>query len=268
MSTIQNWLDKNTAELIKVNVESARLDCLVLLEDTLKKPREWLLAHNETPISVSEERAINRMLKQRLNHIPLAYITGHKEFYGRDYLVDSDVLIPRPESEDIIDLLLGLDESSFEKVIDVGAGSGCLAITAKLELPNSNVVAIDNSIKALEVAKRNANRLKAEVDFIVSDLIESVTLSDKTVILANLPYVPSGLITSTEITREPKEALFSGEDGLSHYQLFWSQLAVKNKDGLTIIVESLEDQHPAISKMAFNAGYQLIESRGLAQLFK
>lgn len=267
MPTIQDWLSNNTRELIESDIDSARLDCLVMLEDALKKPREWLLAHGDHSISASEEQALEGMLGERLNHVPLAYIIGHKEFYGRNFVVNPSVLIPRPESEDMIEILLGLDESYFENVMDVGTGSGCLAITAKLELPSITVVAIDNSEVALIIAVKNAERFGVDISFEKSNLLESAELTNKSIILANLPYVPDSLITSEEIKREPATAIFSGPDGMSHYAKLWGQLCAVQLKQISIITESLPDQHSKMTKLANKSGYYLNQTNGLAQLF-
>lgn len=267
MLTVQNWLSNNTLRLMKAGIDSARIDCLVMLEKTLQKQREWLLAHGEHLISHSKEEELNNMLSERLSHNPLAYITGYKEFYSRNFVVNPNVLIPRPESEDIIDSLLMLDRSFIENVIDVGTGSGCLAITAKLELPDIKVVASDNSENAIFIAKQNANLLGAKVEFKKSDLLKSITVNDKTVLLANLPYVPDGLITSQEIMMEPSTAIFSGEEGFDHFIEFWSQLADIKAQAITVIAESLINQHVKMMELAKKSGFNLIRKKGLVQVF-
>lgn len=264
---------------MKAKIPSARLDCLVILEDTLEKSREWLLAHSDEQISITKVNILNKRLTQRLKHIPLAYITGRKEFYGRSFLVNSNVLIPRPESEDIIELLKNFvptrakiyspitTHSPPPTIIDIGTGSGCLAITAKLELPGSKVIGIDNSREALLVAKQNAKHLDADVEFKISDLLESVDISDNTVLLVNLPYVPTSLITSDEITKEPSTAIFSGLDGLDHNKRFWGQLAHTKVRNLVVISESLMSQHDTMTNFAKKSGFELSRAHGLAQMF-
>ena len=267
MIKVQDWLSNNTRMLLEANIDSARLDCIVMLENTLKKPREWLLGHGDHLIDKSQENKLNSFIKMRLDHTPLAYITGCKEFYGRNFVVNPSVLIPRPESEDMIEILLGLDESSSENVMDVGTGSGCLAITAKLELPSITVVAIDNSEGALIIAVKNAERFGVDISFEKSNLLESAELTNKSIILANLPYVPDSLITSEEIKREPATAIFSGPDGMSHYAKLWGQLCAVQLKQISIITESLPDQHSKMTKLANKSGYYLNQTNGLAQLF-
>lgn len=279
--TIQEWLQKNTRALENTGIESARLDCLLLLESELKKSREWILAHSDTELDSNVEQKLNKMCARRQTRQPLAYIIGSKEFYGHDFFVNKDVLIPRPESEAIIELLkeVVLSEQwrvDSEKpttnhqpptIIDIGTGSGCLAITAKLEFPDLHVIATDVSDAALSVARKNAKTLHADIEFKKSDLLSSLPPLHSSIYLANLPYVPNNLITSEEITKEPAEALFSGSDGLDHYQRFWQQIeGLKNKPR-AVIIESLKQQHPPMIELAQNAGYHLATTNTLCQLY-
>lgn len=301
--TISEWLQKSTAALSKVGIESARLDSLLLLEHGLQKSREWVLAHGEFEISEAEHAKLDKMLAQRIKRTPLAYIIGSKEFYGREFFVNEDVLIPRPESEAMIDLLKGevlrqaqddstgdslvVGRDSFRNssptthdtritnhdlntIIDVGTGSGCLAITAKLLFPDVHVTAVDNSAQALMVAKKNARKHSVQIQFKEMDIANGLPAMPKTrpyVILANLPYVPERMITSEEITREPSEALFSGKDGLNHYRMFWEQVVKAKNRPLLVITESLGEQHGELAEIAGGVGYGLVRTEGLAQLY-
>jgi len=269
---IQTWLSESTQKLRHEQIESARLDALILLETELEKSRAWLLAHYVHELSASKISNLNKKLSQRLHHTPLAYIIGSKEFYGRSFIVTEDVLIPRPESEALIELLIGIArlEDAPNTIFDIGTGTGCLAITAKLELGNIHCTAVDCSAPALKVAKKNAAMLQASVRFCKSDLLENVPKMPKTrpyVILANLPYVPEGLITSEEITKEPAEALFSGSDGLDLYRRFWQQVANLKNPPRHIITESLDSQHVALQTLAQIAGYEISKEQDLAQQF-
>lgn len=272
---IQTWLEQAKTSLLGANIESAEIDSLVLLEHTLKKPREWVRAHNDELLNEVQLKNLHKKLLQRKNHAPLAYIIGSKDFYGRTFLVDNNVLIPRPESEAIIELLLQyIKNNSLTAgtnkpltILDVGTGSGILAITAQLELPTTTVVATDISKDALEVAHGNAKRLKSSVQFYEADLLTLPPAIQPAIIIANLPYVPNALITSQEITKEPSLALFSGTDGLDLYRTFWKQLALMEHKPQVIIVESLKTQHEELKKYASDAGYHLESSQDLIQLF-
>lgn len=267
--TISQWLQFVTKQLNDSGISSARLDSLLLLEDTLKIDRATLLAHDETKITTSNLLELNTKITQRISRIPLAYIRNTQEFYGRHFYVDSHVLIPRPESESIINLLLELKTSTQKHnvILDIGTGSGILAITTKLELPTTTVIATDINPEALKVASDNAHRYTADITLIEADLLNIRSSFRFDIILANLPYVPDGLITSNEITYEPQSALFSGIDGLSHYQSLWKQVNSQKNKPLAILTESLEQQHSDLIKFASDAGYRLEKTEGLAQLF-
>lgn len=266
-TTIAGWLQENTLILKKSGIESARLDCLLLLEDELQVTKEWLLAHSEHEIEQSHLLDLNTKLIQRSKRIPLAYVRNQQEFYGRPFYVNEDVLIPRPESESMIELLLSTNHQLPTTIYDVGTGSGCLAITVKLELANVRVIATDISNVALDVAKKNAKNLNAEIEFVQADLIPTSNLQLPTTILANLPYVPDDLITSKEIESEPALAVFSGPDGMDLYCRFWLQLQTLNHQANYVITESLDSQHEQMERLANTAGYVIKQINGLAQLF-
>lgn len=267
---IDHWLDDATAKLSTTGVESAMLDAQLLLVHVTGQPREWLLAHGEYELSGSELEKAIQLCTRRAEREPLAYILGSKEFYGREFMVNENVLIPRPESEAIIDVLKDIlkhvlnDEMT---IYDIGTGSGCLAITAKLEAPEATIVASDISHEALAVAKRNAQALGATISFIQSDLLQATNYQPPTIILANLPYVPDELVTSKEITHEPRRALFSGEDGLDHYRRFWQQVTTLKTKPAYIIIESLASQHKPMVSLAKQAELHCIRTKDLIQVF-
>lgn len=278
--TIADWLIKTMTKLHDAGVDSPRRDALVLLEDTIKKDRAWVVTHPEYDIPANKLRSVNLLVGKRLKRKPLAYIRGRAWFYGRFFNVNRDVMIPRPESESFIELLKLITDDTVKgstfHIIDVGTGSGCLAITAKLELPEAEVIAIDNSQKALEIAKKNARKHKVQIKFLKGNLLQPFRNTKyvirNTILIANLPYVPAGLVTSPEIAQEPAEALFSGKDGLDHYRQFFVQIAknsqfIRSKSVEYILTESLESQHAAMAKLAKAAGYKLEKTEVLVQLF-
>ncbi len=157
----------------------------------------------------------------------------------------------------------------MQTIIDIGTGSGALAITAKREVPSAQVIATDISSKALQIAKKNAQAHNTDIQFVSGSFLESLK-SDQlkgAIIIVNLPYVPHELITSPEITREPKEALFSGNDGMDHYQEFWQQVKNTQTKPQVILTESLEPQHETMATLAQNAGYTLQKTEILIQQF-
>lgn len=219
-----------------------RLEAEILLAHVLKRDRAWLLAHPSSPLPAPSYSLFGRLVSRRANHEPVAYILGRKEFYGRDFKVTPDVLIPRPETELMVDLIktLTLAKREPEEVCiwDLGTGSGALAVTLAKELDGSTVLATDISPKALAVARRNAKTYNAKnASLLVADLLDAKVLArlrqaskkfPALVIAANLPYLPSSdkkVLDADVVEFEPSEALFAGKDGLALIKKFLAQLA-------------------------------------------
>lgn len=260
---IQQWLDLATKKLSKKDITSARLDAELLLAATLYEPREYVLAHNEEMLPAGELIQADKWLQRRLQREPIAYILGHKEFYGRDFMVSPNVLIPRPESEAILEILKDLQP---ETIVDIGTGSGCLAVSAKLELPESKVIATDISEDALQMARQNANSLNAEITFVVSDLlsgIKTVTSAQPVTIIANLPYVDKSWKASPETKFEPSQALFADDDGLHLIKKLILQASRKLRPGDNLVLEADKRQHKQMTKYTEMHGFKLTKADGL-----
>jgi release factor glutamine methyltransferase len=265
---IREWLHDSMVRLRDAGVDSPRRDCLVLLEDLLEKDRAWVLTHHEYRLNAPQIDTLENKIQRRASREPLAYIRGKAWFYGRFFEVSPAVMIPRPESESFIEIIKELEP---KQIIDVGTGSGCLAITAKLELPQAELIGIEESKKALKIAQKNAKNHGTKIRFLQGSLLEPASNLQPTsynLIAANLPYVPDDLITSPEIEDEPKEALFSGSDGMDHYRKFWTQIDTLSQFPDYILVESLTSQHKMMRKLAKHADYKLAKTDNLAQLFK
>ncbi|HSX32345.1 MAG TPA: HemK/PrmC family methyltransferase, partial [Candidatus Saccharimonadales bacterium] len=207
--TIGDYLRLATAQLAQAGIESARLDVLILLEDALDRDKASILANPDMDIPTETLTTLNTQIVQRMAHLPLAYIRGSWAFYGRNYKVTEDVLVPRPETEDMITLLKNLPLPSKPVLADVGTGSGCLAITAALELPGSRIDASDISPSAIAVAEHNNTLHRTHVQFMVRDLLRDVS-TPYDVVLANLPYVPNNYAINKAAGLEPSIALFAG----------------------------------------------------------
>ena len=151
--TIKDWVFKASQQLSGADIPSAHLDAEIILAHTLNEDRTYLHAHPEQIISSDNCTIANNLLRNRVKRIPLAYLFGYKEFYGQKFCVNKHTLIPRPESEDIINLIKDYKTPGKIKLIDVGTGSGCLGITAKLDNPELDVTLIDVSRAALKIAK-------------------------------------------------------------------------------------------------------------------
>lgn len=262
--TTGQFMQSAIARLNAAGVDTARLDCLVLMEDVLGLDRAAILAHPEHKIARSPLLELNNKVDQRASHQPLAYIRQKAPFYGREFAVNHSVLVPRPETEDLIDLLKALPLPEEPRLADIGTGSGCIGITAALEIKNAVVYMYDIDPNALQVAKRNAKQYGVQAKLAVSDLCASLPNS-LDVVMANLPYVPLEYPLNQAAKHEPKLAIFGGLDGLQLYDRFWMQLSAL-KPGW-VLTESLPSQHKAMAKMAQDHGYKLAKTLGFAQQF-
>ena len=253
---ISEWLKIATKSLKTANIPSARLDAELILANTLRKNRTYLHAHLDEEIDPRRFDIANARLDLRLDRVPIAYILGYKEFYGRRFTVSPSVLIPRPESEDLISLFLELTASEIaEKVlIDVGTGSGCLGITAKLERSNLSVILSDISKPALNIAEKNANALNADVHIQQQSLLNG-QLKPVDYIFANLPYVDENWDVSPELQYEPEIALFAEDEGLKLIlQLISQAPKCLTPDGL-LFIEADPQQHNRIIDEATKKGF-------------
>jgi len=213
------------------------LDLELLVAHVLKKSREFVLAHPEFSVTSNQQLAISKKVSRRMKHEPLAYILGHKEFFGLDFKVTKDTLIPRPETELLVEL--AIQETNTKKqtsnIIDVGTGSGNIIISlAKNTTGENNFFAVDISKKALAIAKQNAKKHKVDIKFLHGNLLDPI-IKDRSmfhapcsmIILANLPYLSKEIYTATlpNVKKyEPKSALYSLKDGLDHYERLMDQI--------------------------------------------
>ena len=253
---ISEWLKIAAKSLKTANIPSARLDAELILANTLRKNRTYLHAHLDEEIDPRRFDIANARLDLRLDRVPIAYILGYKEFYGRRFTVSPSVLIPRPESEDLISLFLELTASEIaEKVlIDVGTGSGCLGITAKLERSNLSVILSDISKPALNIAEKNANSLNADVHIQQQSLLNG-QLKPVDYIFANLPYVDKNWDVSPELKYEPEIALFAEDEGLKLIlQLISQAPRYLTPEGL-LFIEADPQQHNRIIDEAVKNGF-------------
>lgn len=264
--TIADFLRQATHTLETAEIATARLDTLVFLERTLKQNKAWLLAHGNEIIAANALAALQNYIERRAKREPLAYITGRQEFYGRQFAVTADVLIPRPESEQLIELLKTLPLPDDARMLDIGTGSGALAVTAALELPHLRVEACDISPTALAVAQQNAERLQATIHLFASDLLTRAE-HPYDVIIANLPYVSPLWERSPETNFEPPIALFAGTDGLGLIKkLLASAPAYLNQGGF-LLLEADPRQFANITNTA-EQDFIPVRREGFALVFK
>lgn len=272
--TVNDWLAEATRQLVFNHVPSARLDAELLLAHTLRQGRTWLHGHGDEPLTDRMIEIANARLDLRLDRVPVAYIVGHKEFYGRRFKVTTATLIPRPESESLIELLTSVvpkNESLLKekplRLIDVGTGSGILGITAKLEFPELDVTIADISRHALKVATDNSETLQADVTSLQSNLLANYPFVAD-IIMANLPYVDPEWERSPETEHEPASALFAEKNGLSLIYELITQTKSKLANGGKLILEADPQQHADIIKEAVKNGLVHVETIEYGVLFE
>jgi release factor glutamine methyltransferase len=272
--TAQKFMRDAERRLEAAEVPTARLDVLVLLEDALGVNRAHLLAHPDMEIAEDTQKLLNSQLARRAGHEPLAYVRGRTEFYGREFVVSTAVLEPRPESETMIELLKihvsELNNSTPLTIVDVGTGSGALAITAKLEVPQADVWGVDIDPRCLQIAKRNAKMHDVKITLAKSDLLDAFRVPEGpslVVLLCNLPYVPDSHTINTAALHEPRIAIFGGPDGLDLYRALFEQLKNLPERSLLILSESLPPQHQTLKRLASKHGYQQIDEDDFIQVF-
>jgi release factor glutamine methyltransferase len=266
---ISEWLRLATDRLEEAGIATARLDSIVLLEDTIKRDRSWLLAHPEHVLRSIDVHKLSCSLAKRTRHEPLAYIRGKTEFYGREFVINHKVLEPRPESETMIEICKQLSLPNDTVIIDIGTGSGALAITIKLELPRANVIATDLDPNCLKVASKNAIKMGVQIQFLLGDLLSPLNnLRIKpTMLLCNLPYVPDSFRINPAALQEPRMAIFGGPDGLYVYRKLFKQLNTSKLSPKFILTEALPPQHDVITAMAKECSYELEKDDDFIQLF-
>ncbi|MCC7176045.1 MAG: peptide chain release factor N(5)-glutamine methyltransferase [Bryobacterales bacterium] len=216
--TVRTAIRQASSLLEEAGTPAARLTAEVLLCHALDRERAWLFGHPEEELSDAERARFGRALHERLGGKPTQYITGRQEFYGREFAVSPDVLIPRPETEHVVETALAMQDG-VRRVVDAGCGSGALAVTLRLEM-DAEVWGTDISPAALKVAAANARRLQAPVHFLACDLTAAIGSQTVDLLVSNPPYVAhadyAGLQREVR-DWEPHVALFAGETGLEMY---------------------------------------------------
>ncbi|MBN2306973.1 peptide chain release factor N(5)-glutamine methyltransferase [Candidatus Peregrinibacteria bacterium] len=225
--TIKVLVDFGHWELIAF--DSARLDAELLLSHVLGKPVTYILAHDKTTVGWFQVWRFKRLVSKRKEGMPVAYLRGHREFYGLDFKVSRDVLVPRPDTEALVEAVIGYITSN-DLLLDVGTGSGCIPIAVLKHVKGLEAVATDVSGAALRVARTNIKKyqLESRIQLVQSDLLEEVDpllFEDRQlVVTANLPYVPRGFEVNIETKFEPQVALWGGQDGMDLYKKLLKQL--------------------------------------------
>jgi len=258
---IDAWLQEASERLRKATISSHRLDAEVLLTSVLQKDRSYLHAHGEDTLDEPGKQRADGYLRRREQRMPIAYILGRKEFYGRDFTVTPSVLIPRPETETLIELIENLPLSPQARIADIGCGSGAIAITLKLNQPTRQLIATDISPDALAIAQENATQLGADIIFLQGDLLKPLR-NQVDVIVANLPYVDRDWERSPETNFEPALALFAENHGLALIERLLLAAGAHLAEAGYVVLEADPEQHDAIVSFAKKQSLRHVRTEG------
>jgi len=253
----------STALRLATFSDSPQLDAQVLLAHVLGRTRTWLLAHTDMPADPDQSSRLEGLV-QRLEHgEPLPYALGHHEFFGLDFDLTPDVLIPRPETELLVQNAIAWMEGAADRrtIADVGTGSGCIAICIAVHIPDARVLATDISRPALEVARANAHKFGVadRIEFIECDILPPHTAGLSTeqhldLVCANLPYIPTAELRSLPVFgREPSLALDGGADGLDPFRRFFAVAPEWMAPGGLMLLEIEAKSGPPVLSLAYDA---------------
>ena len=260
---IINWGEKYLKDR---SFDSPRNEIEILLLHLIGCKKIDLYLDFEKVIKPEDLITLRGWIKRRVNREPIQYIIGHSEFYGRRFIVNQDVLIPRPETETVIDISIdALSKKNTPVIIDIGTGSGCIGITLALEIPHSKVFAIDISEAALSIAKKNAAIYNLKnIEFIKMDFLSKDIKHNVDLLVSNPPYIPQKEISS--LMRDVKEyepmiALTDNSNGLVFYQKISKIIPyVVKKNGVTILEVGRGDHHNKVKEVFSKEGYSDIET--------
>ncbi len=244
MSTVREALIAAITFLESQNIAGARLDAELLLAHTLRRDRAWLLAHDDEILTLHQEADFEAYISRRSEHTPVVHLTGTREFYGLDIIITPDVLTPRVETEQIVDWAIKYTPKD-SRLIDIGTGSGAIAIAIAAHRPDLAITATEISPEALDIARRNARKHHASITLIESDLWQNVPGTYDTIV-TNLPYLRTDADLMPEVTKEPAVALFGGQDGLDLYRRFLKDLPAHLAAGGHLFTECDPWQHESL----------------------
>ncbi len=262
ISSLLNW----TVNYFKSkNIQSARLDAEVLLSHVLRQERIYLYVHFDEPMEQNELSKFREYVKKRAQHVPIAYIIGEREFMGLPFKVTKDTLIPRPDTEILVENVLNnVDKDKEIEIVDIGTGSGAIILSLLVNLPKAQGKTVDISSKAIEVAKENAVNLQVNdrCKFFVGDLFAPLNGNKFDVIVSNPPYIPKKDIATLEDDvkeYEPVSALTDGGDGLSYYRRLLSEGKAYIKENGFIALEIGIYQSEDVKQIAMDNGWKNIK---------
>ncbi|MCB1998684.1 MAG: peptide chain release factor N(5)-glutamine methyltransferase [Rhodoferax sp.] len=239
-----------------------RLDVQLLLGAMLGKSRAWLIAHDDAPLDAAQVARLNAALEARADGVPLAYLTGEQIFCGLPLSVGPGVLVPRPETEGLVDWALAcLQGRADVAVADLGTGSGAIALAIKSARPSAQVAAVERSPEALAMARANGARLQLEVDWCAGHWWQPLAGRQFDLVVANPPYVAAGDPHLTALRHEPTSALVAGSDGLDDLRQIIAEAPPKLRPGGWLLLEHGHDQGPATRQLLAAAGFIDVSTR-------
>ena len=255
MTTVRSLLASHPA----LASDESRRDAEILLGHVLTKPRAWLFAHGDDEVADEASRAFRSLLQRRAEGVPVAYLVGRREFWSLNLQVSPAVLIPRPETELLVELALRhIPQSEECRIVDLGTGSGAIALALARERPNSRIVAADASEEALSVARINAERLGiGNVEFVQSDWFGALGDATFDVIVSNPPYIASNDVhlSQGDLRFEPRAALVSGVDGLDSIREIVRGAPQRLNAGGWLLIEHGLDQGSAVRELFAQSGF-------------
>lgn len=267
LRTIQKALIQDAARLteaLAINPSSARIEIQCLLQHVLNVPRAWLLAHSEHYPNETEQTHYHELLQRRLLGEPVAYLLGEREFFGLMFKVTPATLIPRPETELLVELALSrIPQQGFCRVLDLGTGSGAIALALAHARPDVEVLGCDASTTALAVAQVNARQLAiANAAFIHSDWFEALTAQKFNIIVSNPPYIAAGdpHLARGDVRFEPISALVSGGDGLHDIRHIAAHAPDCLEPGGWLLLEHGYNQATQVRELLQQAGFDAVFS--------
>lgn len=259
------------AETLALDMREARLEARLLLQETLGVSHAWLLTHEEDTLENTSAQAFQSKLQRRLNGEPIAYILGHREFYGLDLAVNPSTLIPRPDTETLVETALAkipLNQSC--EILDLGTGTGAIALALANLRPQAKVTAVDFSAAALEIAVSNSIKLGIKnVHFLQSDWFSSLATEKYDVIVSNPPYIAKTdpHLTQGDLRFEPMSALASGSDGLDDIRRIITSAVEHLNQGGWLLLEHGYDQATAVAELLQQHHFlEIAHSQDLAQI--
>lgn len=222
----------------------------LLMAQAMHKSKEYIYKNPEKNIRRSSADTLKKLVKKRLSGTPVAYLRRSQEFFGLNFLVNKYTLIPRPDSELIVEEALKfLKNKKNKNIIDIGTGSGCLILSIAKHSLSGQFWATDISGRALKIAQTNARKLKLKINFIKSDLFKNIKNIKFDLVIANLPYLTPRQLKEPSIKKEPRTALFSGPEGLDHYTRLLAQLPKFLNKKYLVLLEIDPSQKDKITKI-------------------